>query len=121
MKKILVQSWTKDIKCLCAQGGTTRIYKAVSDFYEGFDFFICPCCQELFALNLETFKYLNKSMADILKQKICPYCATSAEKFLSYPKNYVCSVCKDLQKIDDIEISQIRGPVEMATFYDLLS
>jgi len=121
MKKISVQCRSEDIACLCGQAKTTRIYRSVSDFYEGFDLFICPHCKELFALDRETFKYAHKTQQEVLQDKTCPGCANSLADLLGYPKHYACSHCKDFQTTDGIESSVVNRPTETVKFYDLLS
>ena len=121
MKKISVQCRYENIICLCGQEKTTRIYRSVSDFYEGFDLFICPHCKALFALDRETFKYSRKILKEVLQDKTCSACTNPLTDLLSYPKHYVCSYCKDLQTTDGIEGHTVNKQTEVVKFYDLLS
>ena len=121
MNKISVQCQPEDITCLCGQEKTTRIYRSVSDFYEGFDLFLCPHCEALFALDRETFKYSRKILKEVLQDKICPTCTNPLVDLLSYPQHYVCSHCKALQTTDGIGSGVVDSPAEAIKFYDLLS
>ena len=122
MKKIAVQCRAENVICLCSQDKATRIYRSVSDFYEGFDLFICPHCKELFALDRETFKYTHQTLQEVIRNKTCPSCANPLINLLSYPKNYACADCKNLHTMDGIESqAMVNKEIETIKFYDLLS
>ena len=121
MKKTSIQCRSENVTCLCGQEKTTRIYRSVSDFYEGFDLFICLHCKALFALDRETFKYSRKTLKEVLQNKTCPACTSSLIDLLGYPQHYACFHCKALQTTDGIGSGVIDRPVETIKFYDLLS
>jgi hypothetical protein len=119
MKKFSVQCYSADVACFCGREKKTRLYRSISDFYEGPDLFICPHCKALFALDKESFKYLNKDLKEILRDKVCPGCQNKLCDLLNYPKNYQCSSCMELQVLNQADI--INSGNETVKFYDLLS
>ncbi len=75
------------------KGQIIPIYFSLADFYEGFDFYICKNCKELFFIDLEELKYSPKLIEEIINFKKCPTCNNALKEFiLKYPLNYYSNI-----------------------------